>query len=547
MAAAAALAAAVTVPTAAQARERTDQEGDGASGPVVTRISGGLIAGERGGGLSVFRGVPYAAPPVGALRYCSPRPVTPWSGVRDATRFAPVSYQTYLPGSSEDSLYANVWTPDTKGSRPVVIYIHGGGWFLGAGSEPDFDGARPAARGDMVVITFNYRLGVLGWGLHEDLADPRTGAYSNWGLQDQAALVHWVRRNAAAFGGDPDNITLTGTSAGGSSTWQLAQLPEFRGIIQRIVPISVKHVWEPASTLTPEDSHEVFELIARKLGTTVKGLRQIPADRLKDTWEQLFSGSPTKREVDTWREYRGPVVDGRWMLGHDHAMPTPALPTLAVYGRTEGSFFTTGPGYPFPGPHPTNDAELRDAIRAVLDKGAVHVAETEVDATISAYRRAATIDGLPQDPVSIWGAIWGDGLFRYQITRLAERQARERPDVPSYLMEFAHPVAPPLTGTPHEATSKFLFGTYGIPVNAPHYGDGPLERLVSDTFIDLIASFARGKAPSSPNAPHWPVFSPDRPSTLLLGGENVARVGTPSALRQLAHWDTAGWVPVPRP
>ncbi|MFF8278052.1 carboxylesterase family protein [Streptomyces lateritius] len=550
VAAAAAVATAVTVPGAAAAGTASSREA--AISPeettgVVTRVGGGLIRGERTGGLSVFRGVPYAAPPVGALRYRSPRPVTPWNGVRDATAFAPVSYQSYLPGSSEDSLYANVWTPDTGGSRPVVVYIHGGGWFLGAGSEPDFDGARPASHGDMVVVTFNYRLGALGWGLHEDLLDERTGGYSNWGLQDQVALLHWVRRNAAAFGGDPENITLVGTSAGGSSTWQLGLLPELRGTVRRIVPISVKHVWEPASSMSREDSHRVFELVARKLGTTVRGLRAVPADRLKETWEKIFSGSPTDREVTTWREYQGPVVDDRWMLGHDFELPTPDLPTLAIYGRTEGTFFTTGPGYPFPGPHPTDDESLRTAVRAVLHKGAVHVADTEVDAAVSAYRRAAAIDGLPQDPVSIWGAIWGDSLFRYQITRLAERQARERPGVPSYLMEFAHPVAPPLTGTPHEATSKFLFGTYGSAVNAPHYGDGPLERLVSDTFIDLIASFARGRAPSSPNAPAVPRFSPDRPSTLILGGERVARIGERSALRQLAYWDTAGWVPVPKP
>ncbi|HEY9371959.1 carboxylesterase family protein [Streptomyces sp.] len=519
----------------------------GSARTVVTRTSSGLVSGERTGGLCVFRGVPYAAPPVGPLRYRSPRPAPEWRGVREATAFGPVSLQSWLPGSAEDSLYANVWTPGVKGSRPVLVYIHGGGWFLGAGSEPDYDGARPAAHGDMVVITFNYRLGALGWGLHEHLLDEETDGYSNWGLQDQAALVRWVRENAAAFGGDPDNITVAGTSAGGSSAWQLGLMPELREDIRRIVPFSVKHVWRPASSASPAESRETYELLARSLGTTVRGLREVPAALLKDAWEKIFSGAPSTREVAAWREYQGPVVDGRWMRGHDHELPTPDLPTMAVYARTEGTFFTTGPGYPYQGPLPADEAQLRTAVREVLHKGAARVTDQQVKAAISAYRSAAEADGLPRDPVGLWSAIWGDSLFRYQITRLAERHARERPDVPGYLMEFAHPVAPPLTGTPHEATSKFLFGSYANEVNAPHYGAGPQERLVSDTLIELVASFARGEAPNSPHAPAWPEFSPDRRSTMILGGKCVAEIAERTALRQLAHWDTAGWVPVPRP
>ncbi|WP_208618638.1 carboxylesterase family protein, partial [Streptomyces europaeiscabiei] len=247
--------------------------------------SAGPVAGERTGRVAAFRGIPYARPPLGELRFASPRPPVPWREVRDAVRFADVSFQSSIPSRpvppcSEDSLYANVWTPHTRGSRPVMVYIHGGGWQAGAGSMPAYDGARLAARADMVVVTFNYRLGVLGFGLHEDLTDPLTGDFANWGLQDQQALLRWVRLNAAAFGGDPDNITVCGTSAGGASAWQLALLPGLRGLIRRIVSISPSHVTPPATSLTPEDSRTVYRAVARRLGTTVAGLREVPAEAL---------------------------------------------------------------------------------------------------------------------------------------------------------------------------------------------------------------------------------------------------------------------------
>ncbi|KPI00525.1 Carboxylesterase type B [Actinobacteria bacterium OV450] len=535
------------------------------SGTVLAHTSAGVIAGERSGRLSVFRGVPYAAPPVGPLRFASPRPPVPWSGVRDATAFAPESLQPIIPGSGEDSLYANVWTPaptgsadagpdtDAEAAKPVLVYIHGGGWMVGGGSLPVYDGARLADRGDLVVVTFNYRLGALGFGLHEEFTDPDTGDFANWGLQDQAALLRWVHRNAAAFGGDPDNITVAGTSAGGASTWQFALLPELRGIIRRIVPISACHVWEPATSLSPADSRQAYEAVARRLGTTVPGLREVPAAALMDAWEEVFGGLPGEREVGSGREFRGPVVDGRWMSAFDYELPTPEVPVLAVHTRTEGSFYTGPcPPQPTPTPPPTDAAELREAVRGVLEKGMEKVPYELADACIAAYREAAEADGLPQDPLSLWTEIWGDALFRYQIVRLSERHARHGRS-PQYVMEFAQPVRAPHHGTPHEATSPFLFGTYAdpaaisatypVPGTTPLFHDGPHERAVSETFMDLVAAFARDGVPTGPGAPAWPVFDPERPSTLVLGGEPIAEIATTSKARQLRFWDESGWVP----
>lgn len=512
-----------------------------ATGPAVARTTAGPVAGARLGGALAFRGVPYAQPPLGGLRFASPRPPRPWRQVRDATRFAPAFLQSIDPASSEDALYANVWTPSLHGRRPVLVYIHGGGWQVGAGSLPTYDGARLAVRGDLVVVTFNYRLGPFGFGYHEELTDGETGDCANWGLQDQAALLRWVRDNAEAFGGDPHNITLSGTSAGGASAWQLALRPELRGLVRRIVPISACHVWQPATSLTVPDARRAYEEVAALLGTTVRGLRAAPAGALRDAWWTVFGGAPGGRGVGSGREYRGPVVDGRWMRAFDHQLPTPALPVLSVHTRTEGSFYT-GPGSPIPTPAPTDDASLREALRGVLLKGAARVPDALVDGCLDAYRAAAAADGLPLDPVSLWTDVWGDGLFRYLNVRLAERHARTG-TAPGYLMEFAHPARPPWFGTPHEHTSPFLFGTHGLPENVGACGDGRAEAELSATFMDLVASFAHTGTPSAPGAPPWPVFTPDRPSTLILGEPDGPRTAHPTKTRQLRFWDDSAWVP----
>ncbi|MER6424944.1 carboxylesterase family protein [Streptomyces sp. NPDC001137] len=513
---------------------------------VVVRTSAGLVAGERAGRCAVFRGVPYARPPLGALRFASPRPPEPWDGVREAVRFTDVSFQSVIPNrpvppSSEDSLYANVWTPGPGGSRPVLVYIHGGGWQAGAGSMPVYDGARLAERGDLVVVTFNYRLGVLGFGLHEELADPDTGHFANWGLQDQEALLRWVHANAAAFGGDPGNITVCGTSAGGATAWQLALLPALRGLIRRIVSISPSHATPPATALTPEDSRTAYEAVASRLGSTVAGLREVPAAALAGAWEELFAPRPEDRIVASGRWYRGPVVDGRTMPAYDHRLPTPDVPVLSVHTSTEGSFYT-GPASPQPAPAPRDEAELRQAVREVLLLGEAGADDRLVETCLAAYRAAAADTGLPRDPRTLWTEIWGDAYFRHQIVRFAERHARSG-NSPLYAMEFAHPARPPHFGTPHEATSPFLFGTHRLPQLAAVHGDGPVERLLSDVLIDAVAAFARTSVPRTPNTPDWTPFTPDAPSTLVLGGPEVVQVARTPKLAQLGFWDAVGWAP----
>ncbi|MGJ5895535.1 carboxylesterase family protein [Streptomyces niveiscabiei] len=504
----------------------------------VVRTHGGDLRGTletyRQRPLHVFRGIPYAV----AERFASPRIALPWTGVRDATAFSPAFLQPGVPDSREDALYANVWTPDPGARLPVLVYVHGGGWQVGSGSAPTFDGAKPAALGNMVVVNFNYRLGAFGWGLHEAFTDPGTGRFANWGLQDQAALLRWVRDNVEAFGGDPGDITLCGTSAGAVTARLLTDADGTRGIARRLIAISASRPWAPALGLTPGDATEAYERLARELGVSVPGLRTVPAQALFTAWNALFQGAPAERVLGSGREYRGPVLDPLTGVGREPVVP--AIPVMSVHNRTEGSFFTDPHSVSFPPapPAPTDPRQLRDAVREVMLKCADAVEDGLAEACVEAYREAALDEGRPADPLSLWTEVWGDAVFRYQIVRLAQRHAL-RGVSPQYVMEFAHPVRAPHFGTPHDATSKFLFGSHAHPLFVGQFGDGPVERRVSDTFVDLVASFVRGEVPVE----GWPVYEPGVPSALVLGGVEGARVEHPSKLRQLEFWDGVEWLP----
>lgn len=511
---------------------------------VLARTAYGDLEGRLEAGIAVFRGVPYAEPPVGALRWRSPRPPRPWTGLRRAASYSAAFVQSADAGSAEDALYANIWSPDVAGRAPVLVYVHGGGWQVGAGSVPTFDGARLAAVGGLVVLNFNYRLSGFGWGMHEALADPDTGHCANWGLQDQAALLDWVRGNIEAFGGDAENVTLCGTSAGGATAWLLASQARARGI-RRLITISAPHTAAPATALGAEDSRRVYEAIAEEFGCGgggggVAGLRDVPYRAFQDAWLRAFAGDPAAggRLVGSGREYRGPVLDGDTVPAYAHQAPALEVPVMSIHNATEGSFFTDplSPSFPPAPPAPADGAELVRAVRGVLGKLVPDPADGLAEQCVAAYRAAAEDEGLPGDPRTLWTEVWGDALFRCTIVRLAERHERAGA-TPGYVMQFAHPTRPPHFGTPHDATSKFLFGTHGHPVNAAQFGDGPAERQVSRLFMEYVASFARGSVPCAAGAPAWPPFTVCGPSTLILGGPGTARIESVPKRSQLRFWD----------
>ena len=254
-------------------------------------IGSGRLAGEPEAAVVAFRGIPFARPPLGPLRFQPPQPPEPWPGVRDATRFGGAAPQTAdpigpavgfeRPAHAEDCLTLNVWTPGADGRRrPVLVWIHGGAFVLGGGAQPVCDGAALAGRGDVVVVTINYRLGVLGFlrlaatGLGRDL--PATG---NEGLLDQIAALRWVRDEIAYFGGDPDNVTIFGESAGSISCSLLLTAPAGRGLFHRAILQS----GAPNLVGTPALADRVARAVVTKLvlsSTDAARLRELPIKEL---------------------------------------------------------------------------------------------------------------------------------------------------------------------------------------------------------------------------------------------------------------------------
>jgi para-nitrobenzyl esterase len=279
------------------------------------RVESGLLAPAPGGNpaVAVYRGIPFAAPPVGELRWRPPEPAPAWHGVRAAGAFGPNCQQQlrrrllpwteeYMPQGdvSEDCLSLNVWAPRERGGErlPVLVYIHGGAYTSGSGEVLVYDGERLAARG-LVVVTFNYRLGVFGFFAHPELsAESPHRASGNYGLQDQIAALEWVHRNIAAFGGDPSSVTIAGQSAGAGSVHLLTAAPRARGLFQRAIAQSGP--WRQRQSLPSLGESEArgAELATRLAAASLSALRGVPAPALLEA--ALDSKLAFRPSVDGW-------------------------------------------------------------------------------------------------------------------------------------------------------------------------------------------------------------------------------------------------------
>ncbi len=468
---------------------------------VIVETALGRVDGVAGERHVRFLGIPFARPPVGARRFRAPEPPEPWTGVRDASRFAASAPQnpSPLPGmavgeQSEDCLYLNVYTPRADGARrPVLFWIHGGGFTGGSGSQALYEGSRLAARGDVVVVTINYRLGALGY-----LSLP--GVTPNLGQLDQIAALRWVRDNVAAFGGDPENVTIFGESAGGMACATLLGMPGARGLLRRAIPQSgaAHHVH------TAESAARVGRALLDALAVDAGALAGVPADRIlaaqaKVQAQNLGGGLGLSF---------APMVDG-------DAIPAQPLETVRSGGardvqvmvgttRDESKLFRMGGAGP-----EIDEPRLLRRVEGLLGRHAAAAPRV-----IDAYRQARA-GRASTEPGELLDAIETDRTFRVPAIRLAEAQHRHQPETFMYLFTWESPARRGALGSCHALELPFMWGTLDAPTMDRFAGTGPDAEALSRAMMDAWLAFARGGDPGHRELPAWPRYDTERRATLV--------------------------------
>jgi para-nitrobenzyl esterase len=439
----------------------------------------------------VYKGIPYAAPPIGPLRWRSPEPVAAWTGVRPTHEFGGHSVQGVVwddidlngAESSEDCLYLNVWTsapPGTSARLPVMVWIHGGGFVVGSGAEPRYDGARLAARG-IVVLTVNHRLNALGFLAHPELtAESDHHASGNYGMLDLVAALKWVKSNIAAFGGDPDKVTIAGESAGSHATSALMASPLAKGLFARVIGESGAMFASPSRGLASLAEAEAAGLdFMRKVGArSLAELRAAPADA-------ILAAAPGLG-------FR-PIIDG-WFLPRPPAEIFAAgehsdVPLMAGWNKDEGFNFTLLQG--------------DDAKRPYVDLARAIFGE-RTEALLQYYP-----EGSPETDTASARALGGDLAIIHPTWAWIEAQKRAgRADIFRFRFDRA-----PLTpqgwfgerdsrdaGAFHAGELLYVFDNLHAFPWLLEDADRELAKLASSYWANFIAT----GDPNGPELPHWP-------------------------------------------
>ena len=462
--------------------------------------------------------------------------------MRDASSFGPIAPQRVAeagitspadpsPGDvqSEDCLTLNIWTPEvpedpaSATGRPVMVWIHGGGFTSGSGSVFLYRGGPLARRGDVVVVTINYRLGALGFLGHPGLADP-DGFIGNWGLHDQVAALRWVRDHIAQFGGDPDCVTVFGESAGGFSVAALLAVPAAAGLFRRAVVQS-----GGAHVHTAAQGGRAADHLAATLGLsgcTRDALGPVPSAELVAATDEMGKRSPDPGALAVPFL---PVVDGTFLPQH----PLRAVEQGAAAGvdlligtnRDELTLFSLG----------------RPELMALDDARAfswVANAVPDVPATelLSGYREARTVRTEGIDPHALTVAIGTDAVFRWPSLQLAAAQEAQGARTFVYLFEWESPAFGGILGSSHALELPFVFGVVHVPAVQLFTGDGIEVEMLSTRMQQAWLAFARAGDPTHAALEGgWPAWDPRKRSTMVFGRQTRATDGPRNA--ELAVWE----------
>lgn len=517
--------------------------------PVITAPAG-QIQGDTRNGVMRFLGVPYAQSIAGKNRFLPPQPVAPWSGVLQALSYkdsAPQQHSEMIGPSpvtpafqppeyvqpGDDCLVLNVWAPQkADGLLPVMVWLHGGGWVSGSGSCAIYDGENLASRGDVVVVTINHRLGASGL---TDLSRVLGGEFvgsSNLGIRDILAALTWVNRNIAAFGGDPDLVTIFGESGGGWKVSTMLGVPAAKGLFHRAIIES-----GPLTRFqTPEQSDQVARAVLKALGVTAENtdkLDTLSAEDMIVAEAKVLAEMPMSMSAPGFPTGFWPVIDDDLITGHvfdQVAAPSSVdVPLLAGQNGTEFTLFMLGDKAAYS----LDAAQLRQRLTGVFG-------EDDSPAILASYQR----DFPDYGPSALWFRIYSDFAMGTLTSEILDvRASTGSAPVYAYRFDWQTPIYDGDLYSPHTIEIPFVFDNVNTQAGKVMTQGGEeaaaLARSVSSAWVE----FARTGKPAAAGLPEWPVYSREKPQSMHIDQSSKVRPYMDPAVKALFHkklWAQAG-------
>ncbi len=496
---------------------------------VIVATPSGRLEGTQGRGVEVYRGVPYAQPPLNGLRFRPPESVQPWTGLRAAKQFGRAAPQvgranrlvrTFIGvadvAQSQDCLYLNVWTPAADSARrPVMVWYHGGAFILGSGSTVLYDGSQLARNGDVVVVTCNYRLGALGYLDWRSLAPGPVLPEANLGLRDQIAVLEWVRDHIECFGGNPEDVTIFGESAGAMSVGTLLGTPRARGLYHRaILQSGAAH-----NVATESQAAEAAGKFCEVLGISTPSHEILEGLPVSDIMRAQLRTVTELGFLEGILPFQ-PSVDG-------DVLPEPPLeairkgcardvPVLVGTNRDEWKLFMVSD----PRAVSLGEEQLRRRFERVL----LRLGERGTELAKRAFQTYYRVWGSRGGEISErWAAFQSDRIFHYPASRLADLHCASGGSTWAYLFEWTPPLVGSRLGACHGLDLPFVFGTLGHPLLRPVAGFTRGAYRLSRRMQQAWIGFARTASPAHGDLPAWPAYTLERRSTMALGREDTLR------------------------
>lgn len=469
--------------------------------PGQVKIDNGIVKGSVEDSLTIFKGIPFAAPPVGDLRWKAPQPVTPWEGVKETTEFGPAPIQgNDQNGKSEDCLYLNVWTPATSSDEkmPVLVWIYGGGFSFGATSEPVYDGAALAKKG-VVLVSIAYRVGQMGFLAHPELSAENPDKVSgNYGILDQIAGLQWVKENIAAFGGDPDKVTIFGESAGGISVSMLCASPLAKGLFQGAISQSGGSFGPSRPVTFPGENMKTLT-IAEKEGLAYA--EQVGATSLQDL-----------RNTPVEKLPMGMGMGGAWPIIDGHVIPDDQyklyeqgqfndVPILIGYNSDEGASFSR--------------EKTPEEFIANVENRYGQFSEDLLEAyPLGENSVPKTARDLARDAAFGWHTwSWARLQSKNGNSKVYYYYFDQHPEYPKDSGKFGY-------GSPHGQEVAYVF--QNLDQNNPDLSAS--DHSISEAMGTYWTNFTKYGNPNGDTLPEWPAFSEENPKVMYF--EQTPHVGT---------------------